>query len=276
MKNALLCTVLGIGVVMTAACLDYVNGNIAVHEQLSEKNIYAELDADINRRYSGYNIDELCSGYRSPGSFLGKTEISFPVVNQHPELPTGCEVTCAAAMLNFFGYDIDKCRLTDVYLPISDGSFSEKDGILYGADPHEYFVGDPYGKGYGCYKEVIANVLNRYFYANGSENRAVILDESNQADLERLLDGGVPIIVWASIDMKPYRYNAVSQWITEKGEPIQWLSNSHTLILTGYDASYYYFMDCNNKDDIERYPKETFLKRWNENGKQTIVVKINQ
>lgn len=275
MKNSLLCAVLGLNLIICAAAYDYVNGNIKYHSELNERIVYAELNADINRRYSGYSIEELCEGYELPEKFLGKTQIPFEVTNQYPELPVGCEVTCAAALLDFFGYDIDKCRLTELYLPISDGAFSEKDGVLYGADPHKYFVGDPYGRGYGCYKEVIADVLNEYFFSNGSENRAVILEDSNSADLERLLSGGVPLIVWASIDMKPYKYNSVSEWNTDEGETIMWLSNSHTLILVGFDNSYYYFMDCNNKTEIERYPKETFIKRWEENGKQTIAVKIN-
>ncbi len=274
MKNALLCSVLGIAVILSAGIYDYVSGDSLYRERLTEKNVYAELNADMHRKYGGYTVDELCEGYENPGAFLGKTEITMEVLNQHPELPVGCEVTCAAAMLNFFGYSIDKCSLADNYLPVSEGAFTEKNGILYGPDPSEYFVGDPYGKGYGCYKEVIADVLNDYFASHGSDNKAVILEMSNSADLERLIDGGVPVIVWASIDMKPYRYNAVSEWVTDSGKTIQWLSNSHTLILTGYDSSYYYFMDCNDKDSIQRYPKQTFIDRWEENGSQSIAVKI--
>lgn len=195
------------------------------------------------------------------------------VVNQYPELPVGCEITCAAAMLNFFGYSIDKCDLTDNYLPVSS-EFTERDGVLYGPDPNKVFVGDPYGRGYGCYEQVIANVLDEYFSSHGSENRAIVLEDASFADLERLIDGGVPVIVWASIDMKPYRYNAVSEWQTADGETIMWLSNSHTLILTGYDGAYYYFMDCSDKSEIQRYPKETFVSRWKENGSRSVAVKI--
>jgi len=185
----------------------------------------------------------------------------------------GCEITCAAAMLNFFGYSIDKCDLADNYMPVSS-EFTERDGVLYGPDPNKVFVGDPYGKGYGCYEQVIANVLDEYFSSHGSENRAIVLEDASFADLERLIDGGVPVIVWASIDMKPYRYNAVSEWQTADGETIMWLSNSHTLILTGYDGAYYYFMDCSDKSEIQRYPKETFVSRWKENGSRSVAVKI--
>lgn len=269
-----MCTALGIALAVSAVSYIYVSRDSEYINNVNEQLVYAELNADIHRKFGGYDIDELCRGYEPPRSFLGQTEIPMEVVNQYPELPVGCEITCAAALLNFFGYDTDKCYLADNYLPVS-GEFTEKDGVLYGPDPKKVFVGDPYGRGYGCYDDVIAAVLDDYFSSHGSENRAVILEEPASADLERLLDGGVPIIVWASIDMKPYRYNAVSEWQTEDGDTVMWLSNSHTLILTGYDSSYYFFMDCSDKKEIQRYPKETFLERWKENGSQSIVIKRN-
>lgn len=274
MKNAAACFILGTAVMICAAAYDYVSGDLTYRRRLDSMAAYSEINADMHRKYGGYTVEELAEGYSKPERFLDKVEIPMKIVNQFPELPVGCEITCAAAMLNFFGYDVDKCTLTDNYLDISDGSFTEKDGILYGPDPHKSFVGDPYGRGYGCYKEVIAEVMDKYFEDHGSRNRAVILEDTNAADLERLLDGGVPVIVWASIDMKPYRYNAVSEWVTDSGETINWLSNSHTLILTGHDSGYYYFMDCNDKSETQRYTKEAFLSRWEDNNKQAIAVKI--
>lgn len=273
MKNTVLCAVLFIALVICAAASDYVNSDSLYRERLKEKIVYAELNADMHRKYNGYSVEELGEYYEKPYVFLGKTAIEMEIVNQYPELPVGCEVTCAAAMLNFLGYDIDKCELADNYLPVEEGMFTEKEGILFGPDPNKTFVGDPYGKGYGCYENVIAELLDDYFASHGSANKAVMLENINSADLERLIDEGVPVIVWASIDMKPYRYSSVSRWVTSDGEEITWLANSHTLILTGYDASYYYFMDCNNKTETERYPRETFLNRWEENGSQAIAVK---
>lgn len=257
MKNIVLCTILGLAAVVTAGAYDYITGDILCRSRLEEKITYAELGVDIHRKYGGYTVEELSEGYTPAESFLGKTRIEMEILNQYPELPVGCEVTCAAAMLKFLGYDIDKCSLADNYLPVSDGDFTERDGVLYGADPRKFFIGDPYGKGYGCYADVITGVLNDYFESHGSDNMAITLESPNSADLERLIDGGAPVIVWASIDMKPYRYNAVSEWVTEEGETVTWLSNSHTLILTGYDSNYYYFMDCNDKADIQRYKKNT-------------------
>lgn len=273
MKYVVLSTVLGAALLLCTAAYDYVSGDGIFRSRLEEKTVYAELNTDINRRFGGYSIEELCSGYSAPEVFIGKTEIEMEVLNQYPELPVGCEVTCTAAMLNFFGFDIGKCELADNYFP-KESAFTERGGTLYGPDPQKCFVGDPYGKGYGCYEKVVAEVLSDYFASHGSENRGIVLNDAKSADLERFIDGGAPVIVWASIDMKPYKYNAVSQWVTEDGDTIEWLSNSHTLILTGYDASYYYFMDCWNKSEIQRYAKETFISRWEENGSRAVTVKI--
>ncbi len=273
MKYAALCAALGAALLVCTAAYDYVSGDTVFRSRLDEKAAYAELNADMNRKFGGYSIEELCSGYSAPEVFLGKTEIKMDVLNQYPELPVGCEITCAAAMLNFFGFDIDKCELADNYFP-KDSTFTEHDGTLYGPDPWKEFVGDPYGKGYGCYETVVADVITDYFSSHGSQNRGVVLKNAESTDLERLIDGGAPVIVWASIDMKPYKYNAVSHWVTESGEDVEWLSNSHTLILTGYDASYYYFMDCSDKSEIQRYAKETFVSRWKENGSRAAAVKI--
>lgn len=274
MKNALIIAILGIAVVLTAGVCDYVYTEELYRERLNEKAVYAELGADPNRRYGGYSIEELCEGYAAPEKFLGKTSIDMEIINQYPQLPVGCEITCAAALLRYLGYDVDKCELASNYMKQSS-EFTERNDTLYGPDPGKVFVGDPYGNGFGCYAPVIVNSLNMYFRMQVSDNEALSLENSNSADLEKLLDGGVPVIVWASIDMKPYRFNDASEWtVSADGKIITWLAGSHTLVLTGYDDSCYYFMDSNDKTEIQRYSKESFLARWEENGSQAVVVKL--
>ena len=40
----------------------------------------------------------------------------FIPLNQHPELPTGCEITSLAMVLMYYGFDTDKCELAEKYL----------------------------------------------------------------------------------------------------------------------------------------------------------------
>ena len=94
--------------------------------------------------------------------------------------------------------------------------------------------------------------------------------------MEKLIDEGVPLIVWASQDMKSYKYRQSATWIIkDSGAEQQWLGNSHTLVLCGYDNNCYYFMDCNNKKEITPYSKTGFMNRWEENGSQCVAVKLD-
>ncbi|MGN0642798.1 MAG: C39 family peptidase [Huintestinicola sp.] len=278
MKNFLLCAILGIAVLLCTVVIDYVYTDSLYEARLENKAVYASLDADPHRKYSGYTVEEMCEGYELPTESHGKKLINVPIVNQYPEMPVGCEIACTAALLGYLGYeDADKDILAEKYITASTASFYESDGILYGPDPNEFFVGDPYGKGFGCYADVVAEGINHFFRNHSSKNIAIVLNNTNSADLERLIDGGVPVIVWASIDMKPYRYNASSEWISDStGETISWLAGSHTLVLVGYDDNFYYFMDCNDKDEIQAYIKETFLQRWEENGCRSVAVKLTE
>lgn len=83
------------------------------------------------------------------------------------------------------------------------------------------------------------------------------------------------MIVWASREMKPYNYRQPAEWIINgTDEQYTWIGNSHTLVLCGYDSNCYYFMDCDDKEEITAYLKERFLNRFEENGRQCVVVKI--
>ncbi len=69
----------------------------------------------------------------------------FPIVNQMPELPTGCEITALTMALNYYGYPVDKTVMASEYLPTASADrYYGSDGRLYGTDMNEYFIGDPF------------------------------------------------------------------------------------------------------------------------------------
>lgn len=71
-----------------------------------------------------------------------KKVIDIDEILQNPELPTGCEVTSLAMVLNYWGYDIDKLTLATDYL---------KKGEIGSVNFKEAFVGDPRSaEAYGC------------------------------------------------------------------------------------------------------------------------------
>ncbi|MGN0695555.1 MAG: C39 family peptidase [Oscillospiraceae bacterium] len=280
MHNAAIAAVLGIGVIVTGAAAYKAYTDSAEEARINELIKYAELGADPNAEYSGYSVEELGEGYEKPKKTPLKTEIEdFPVISQYPELPTGCEITSACALLRYLGFDADKTVLCDLYMRQSSSFFTDENDVLYGPDPDYSFAGDPYDFGYGCYENVICSAMNSYFAANRkfSEYEAVSLTGINTADLEKLIDEGVPVIVWASQKMDVYKYSEQSEWyVTGTDKKITWLGNSHTLVLVGYDLNAYYFMDCSEDAAIVPYSKESFSQRFAENGSRACAVKIRK
>ena len=276
MKNTLLVAVLFVSLIVCSSISDYAYTEYVYQTRQEEQLLYLSLNADKHSTYGGYTVEQLGEGYEKPTNFLGKAVIDVPVINQFPELPVGCESTSAAALLNYLGYDISKTKFTEKYLKWDDNFYNDKNEQLFGPDPNKVFAGDPFDWGYGCFSPVIVNSLNDYFADNGIENTAIELKNLNSADMEKLIDEGVPMIVWASRDMKSYKYKQSSSWkVSGTNQEQQWLGNSHTLVLCGYDSNCYYFMDCNDKKEITAYSKIGFMNRWNENGAQCIAVKIN-
>lgn len=234
-------------------------------------------EAKVIRMLSDEELYVISEGYKKPSEHFGKKIIDVPVVNQYPELPNGCEITSATAYLNYIGIKIDKIELCDNYLPRSN-NFIYFDGgkKRTGPDPHEVFVGNPKKTGFGCYDTVIQNSLNDFFADRGYPYEAIILEDLCKDDLESLIDEGVPVQVWASVNMVSLQYIDSNKWIIEgTDQEFCWPKNSHSLILCGYDNEHYYFSDPNNKMNIVSYKKKDFLERWEELGKQSIVIKIN-
>lgn len=274
MKNTLLVIILFFALVILTAISDYAYSESVYQSRIDEQILYASLNADRHTIYNGYTIEEYGESYEKPEKFLGRVIMNVPVINQHPELPCGCEMVSAVALLNYLGYDIDKMEFTEKYITYKDDFYTDDNDVLHGPDPFRFFVGNPYNWGLGCYAPVIENSINTYFEDIHSPDKAVAIDNLNIADLEKLLDEGVPVIVWASQEMMPYKYRDSTKWmIDETDREHTWLANSHTLVLVGYDTDCYYFMDCNDKEEIVPYSKEGFVKRWTEQGCQTIAIK---
>ncbi len=274
MRNTLLVCALFTAVLIITFITDYAYTNQVYESRANEIALYEELNADPHTLYNGYTVEQLGEYYQKPESSFGKVSIDMPVINQFPELPVGCEIAAAASVLNYLGFDIDKVTMAEEYFVYDDSFTYDENGDSRGPDPYKVFAGDPFSWGYGCFAPVVKDAMNKYFKTLDSGYRAYDLYEMNSADIEKLIDEGVPIIVWATQDMKPFNYRSPAEWyINGTNEKYQWLGNSHTLVLCGYDNACYYFMDCNDKTEIIPYVKGTFLKRFEEAGKQCVVVK---
>lgn len=277
MRNKIIVAALGACLAVSSVIADYVYTESLYAERIEEHDKYVELNADPHMLYNGYSVEEFGSGYDKPISVFNRSILNIPVINQLPELPVGCESVCAAAVLQYLGFQTDKFDFTDNYLIWDDNFYYGENEASYGPDPRKVFAGNPYEWGYGCTANVLADAMNSFFAANNSSYTALSIDEEiNSADIEKLINEGVPIIVWATIDMKPFNYRKPSEWIIDgTNETYCWYGNSHTLVLCGYDNSCYYFMDPNDKDEITQYLKSSFLNRFEDNGYQAIAVKLD-
>lgn len=126
--------------------------------------------------------------------------LNVPYINQRMDYPTGCESVSAVMALQYAGVDITVDTFIDDCLDTGERPAYE-DGVRYGCDPWEAFPGDPRSSsGYGCFSPVIERALRR---AVGTQPYTV--ESLNGLTLDELcgryVQKGVPVIVWATIDM---------------------------------------------------------------------------
>jgi len=174
---------------------------------------------------------------------MPKKIIPVPYIDQTVKYPTGCESISTVMLLQYLGFDITPETFIDNYLPKKDFEFH--DGILYGPDPHRYFIGSPYNneKGsYGCYAGAIIDAL-RLMPLVG--DRFSILDETGtpmSVLIREYLNCELPVIFWATLNMREAVEGPVWRLIGS-GELFCWKSNLHCLLLVGYDEDNFYFND---------------------------------
>ena len=195
-----------------------------------------------------------------------KKILSVQNILQNPELPTGCEVTSATILLNYYGYNVDKVWLCDNFLPKSTDFHGS-----YGPDPNKVFVGNPKsssGRGLYCHAPVIVKTINDYLRSVGSNAKAMNITGTSAKDLESYIAQGTPVGVWATINMVPTK--EIRCWALEDGGYALGYNNFHCLVLIGYDDDYYYFADplgLSSKVD-----KNTFISRYETLRKQAVII----
>lgn len=195
----------------------------------------------------------------------------LPVKNiqQLPELPSGCETTSSAIVLNYLGFEISKTELAD-FFP-SGGMPHVQNGVMVGPNPWKEFAGSPHENGYGCFAPVVTNALNQYLSSTGSKLKAVNLSGTNARDLLRYIDDGIPVIVWATISMKePYDGN--SWYLEDTGEYFRWPAREHCLVLIGYSGNTVLLSDPLDEQGTARYEFSLFEKRYEQLYCQAVVV----
>ena len=159
----------------------------------------------------------------------------FDIIEQYPELPTGCEITAMTMVLNYYGYNVDKVTMAMDYMPKVQAEFyRSEDGRLMGPDLENYFVGDPTEEtGYICGTGAIVTAANAYLTDVGSDMTAVAMKNAQPEELYDLIDQGTPVVIWCTINMEDRA--ETDGWYREDGTYMEWSTNDHGAVLIGYD-----------------------------------------
>ncbi len=189
-------------------------------------------------------------------------ELNFKCVLQKPELPTGCEVTSLAAVLNYYGYDVSKTVLADGYLD---------KGPIGSTSPFEAFVGEPEKlSSFGCFAPVIKNCAEKYLTEQNSSLRVFDTTGVNLESLLVELVNGSPVIIWATGFMGPSFVSAT--WNID-GTRVDWRSNEHCMVLYGYDKNRQVVKVADPLSGCVEYPLNLFERRFKEMYMQSVIIK---
>lgn len=197
----------------------------------------------------------------SMGLVLPQTDTSIPVWLAYAALQATPENAffLPAIVLNYLGFDIDKVTLAENCLPMHIPYWE--------ADPEVEFMGSPADElSFYCLPGVITTAVNTYLDEQGSTYSALDITDAEPARLEMYLAQGTPVLVWATRAFTEPLYNYTFT-LADGSWPY---SNSHCLVLTGYDEDNYYFADP--MQEITEIGRDTFALRYEELGCHAVVI----
>lgn len=200
-----------------------------------------------------------------------------PVICQWDDFPSGCECISTTMLLQYYGYDISPYDFIDDHVP-TGFLREESGGTLYGPDTSSVFIGSPYStESLGCFPPVMAHAAGQVLKP-GNE-AAVTTGTTLDSMIRNYIVYNKPVLIWATMYMwEPF---ITYEWTVEDaadyspyedGDTCAWIANEHCLVLTGYDADYYYFNDPNYNYSV-RYERGILEQRFEEVGRSSMAIK---
>ncbi len=191
--------------------------------------------------------------------------LEVPALSQ-TDWPTGCESVSAVMALNWAGADLTVEDFVYGFLPM-DALWMDAAGQLCGPSPADTFIGDPAGRGYGCFAPVLARAMSR---AAPAGYRALDLTGSPLSELAcAYLRHNIPVVIWATMEMRPVEDG--TQWMLPGGEIFTWPSGEHCLLLVGETAEGYLLNDPRAGETV-CYDKELVRRRYESLGSQAVAL----
>lgn len=179
-------------------------------------------------------------------------------IDQNPELPNGCEITSAAIVLNYLGFAADKVELAEQYLP---------KGLYWEVDPNQAFMGNPADElAFYCLPGPVVAAVNAYLETVGGGYKAADITGAGTEDLYAFVANGLPVLVWTTRAFSDPLYNYSFQ-LPNGGWPY---SNSHCLVLTGYDSENCYVADP--MLEVAQTDRASFTQSFIDRGRYAVVI----
>ncbi|MDE6133444.1 MAG: C39 family peptidase [Oscillospiraceae bacterium] len=197
--------------------------------------------------------------------------IDMENILQLPELPVGCEITALTILLRYCGFDADKTDLARNYLPVSWGNARTEDGKTYKDSFFDYFIGDPFSRGYGCFSNAIEKAANAYIADHGGGFTVKNISGSHPDVLYDYLAEGTPVLCWATDGMiEPEYYE--TWYDNATGEQLDWYLNEHCFVLAGFNMSGDLVTLNDPMKGIIDYNINRFETRYEQMYRQAIVI----
>lgn len=197
--------------------------------------------------------------------------LDVPYISQEKFLPNGCEAVSASMVLNYWGIKMKPLDFVNDFLACETLDTEYPGGLIIGPDPYEMYAGDPTNEddGLGCYSPVITEALG---YVVGGELGVYDTTGTELASLTGYIDDGIPVIVWATIDMERVTDYYEILYYDRYGSYF-YPENEHCLVLVGYSENRYFFADPYESRGIVSYPKSDCEAAFADLGKQSVVVR---
>lgn len=197
------------------------------------------------------------------------SDLDVTWIDQEPDLPTGCEITAATMMLDYYGFSASNVDLNEYLAQTDTIDLHYENGTQYGPDPNEFFIGDTASEsGWFCNTTPVVNALNEYLTSNNSTLQAVDLTGISTGELYQHVADGDPVTVWVTIAMKSRSVS--DEWFTEDGELIQASTNDHAMTIIGYNSKTVTMADP--LEGIVTYSRKAFERAFSTRGNMAVML----
>lgn len=216
-------------------------------------------NAEVSAVYTTVNSEPVT---KTPKREVFSHTIKINCIYQEPELPTGCEITSLAMVLNYLGYDISKTELAQNYL---EKDYSGKEGF------DTAFIGDPaWDTGYGCFAPVIVKAAQQFLNEHDMLYTAWDISGTEFKELYEYINKDIPVIIWCSMGLMDV-YKNFSHY-DKNGREIYWYDNEHCVVLCGYDNNENTVTAADPLSGMVKYDADRFEYIYGQLEKQAVII----